>query len=79
MWLLSRRVLWLIGIGGVIAAVAAWVVMDEWLAGFAYRVSINPLLLMLAILLAAGVALVTVALQSLRTARADPTDTLRHE
>ncbi|HYP81263.1 MAG TPA: AFG1/ZapE family ATPase, partial [Steroidobacteraceae bacterium] len=30
-------------------------------------------------LLAAGVALVTVALQSLRTARADPSATLRHE
>jgi len=78
-WLLSRRVLWLICIGGLVAAVAAWAAMDEWLAGFAYRVRINPLLLMLAILLAAGVALVTVALQSLRTARADPTDTLRHE
>jgi len=78
-WLLSRRVLWLICIGGLVAAVAAWAAMDEWLAGFAFRVRINPLLLMLAILLAAGVALFTVALQSLRTARADPTDTLRHE
>jgi putative ABC transport system permease protein len=78
-WLLSRRVLLLIGIGGVIATAAAWLVMNEWLAGFAYRVSINPLLLMLSVLLAASVALGTVALQSLRTARADPADTLRHE
>jgi putative ABC transport system permease protein len=78
-WLLSRRVLLLIAIGGVIAAAAAWLVMDEWLTGFAYRVGVNPLLLVLSILLAAGVALGTVALQSLRVARADPADTLRYE
>ncbi len=78
-WLLARRVLVLIGIGGLIAAVAAWLLMDQWLAGFAYHVQINPLLLALSILLAAGVALGTVALQSLRTARADPADTLRYE
>jgi putative ABC transport system permease protein len=78
-WLLSRRVLLLIGIGGVIAAVVAWLVMDEWLAGFAYRVSVNPLLLILSVTLAALVALGTVSLQSLRTARADPADILRYE
>lgn len=78
-WLLSRRVLLLIGIGGVIAAAAAWLVMDEWLTGFAYRVQVSPLLLALSISLAAGVALATVALQSLRTLRADPADTLRYE
>jgi putative ABC transport system permease protein len=78
-WLLSRRVLLLIGIGGLIASVVAWLVMDEWLTGFAYRVGVSPLLLVLSIALAAGVALATVALQSLRAACADPADTLRYE
>jgi putative ABC transport system permease protein len=78
-WLLARRVLALIGIGGLIAIAATWLLMDQWLSGFAYRVGINPLLLVLSILLAAAVALGTVALQSLRTARADPADTLRYE
>lgn len=78
-WLLSRRTLLLIGAGGVIASAAAWLVMDEWLAGFAYRVKVSPLLLALSIALAAAVALGTVSLQSLRTARADPADTLRYE
>jgi putative ABC transport system permease protein len=77
--LLSRRTLLLIGVAGVVAAVAVWLVMDEWLTGFAYRVRVNPLLLIVSILLAAVVALGTVALQSLRTARADPADTLRYE
>jgi len=78
-WMLSRRILLLIGIGGLIAAAIAWSVMNEWLAGFAYRVGVNPLLLALAILIAGGVALVTVALQSMRVARADPADTLRYD
>ncbi len=77
--LLARRILLLTAIGGVIAAVASWRVMDEWLAGFAYRVKVDPVLLLMSILLAAGVTLGTVTLQSLRTARADPGETLRYE
>jgi putative ABC transport system permease protein len=77
--LLARRILVLIGVGGVIAAGIAWLVMDEWLAGFAYRVRVSPALLALAIALAAAVALATVTLQSLRTARADPAESLRAE
>lgn len=77
--LLARRILLLIAAGGLIAAVAAWFVMDEWLAGFAYRVKLNPLLPAVAIAIMAIVALGTVALQSLRTAQADPADALRGE
>jgi putative ABC transport system permease protein len=78
-WMLSRRILLLIGGGGLMAAAVAWGVMNEWLSGFAYRVGVNPLLLAASIALAGGVALVTVALQSWRVARADPADTLRHD
>jgi putative ABC transport system permease protein len=77
--LLARRTMLLTCIGGVVAVAIAWLVMDQWLSGFAYRVSVNPLLLSLSILLAAGVSLGTVALQSLQTARADPSETLRDE
>lgn len=77
--LLARRILALIGAGGLIAVVAAWFVMDEWLAGFAYRVDSGPLLPAVAIVIMAIVALGTVALQSLRIARADPADALRGE
>jgi len=78
-WMLSRRILLLIGIGGLVAAAVAWGVMNEWLSGFAYRVGVNPLLLAVSVVLAGGVALATVALQSRRVARADPADTLRHD
>ena len=77
--LLARRMLLLIGAGGVLATAIAWMVMNEWLSGFAYRVDVNPGLMALAIILAATVALVTVTLQSLKTARADPVEALRTE
>jgi putative ABC transport system permease protein len=77
--LLARRTVLLTAIGGVAAVAIAWLVMDEWLSGFAYRVSVNPVLLSMSIVLAACVVLGTVALQSLKTAVADPSETLRDE
>jgi putative ABC transport system permease protein len=77
--LLARRVLVLIAIGAVVASVVAWLAMQEWLSGFAYRAALNPAYLLLAALGAGAVALLTIALQSWRTARGDPVEALRYE
>lgn len=76
--LLARRILALVLIASVLAGVAAYVMVDEWLQGFAYRAGINPLIFLLAAVVAAAVAFVTVAAQSWRTANADPVQSLRH-
>jgi putative ABC transport system permease protein len=47
------------------------------LTGFAYRAGINPLIFLVAAAVAVVVAFVTVALQSYKTASADPVDALR--
>ncbi|MDZ7772600.1 MAG: ABC transporter permease [Balneolaceae bacterium] len=77
--LLSRDYLKLVALGFVIAAPAAYYVMGQWLADFAYRITIGP-----GIFLAAGgtallVALATVIWQSLKAATANPVDSLRSE
>jgi putative ABC transport system permease protein len=77
--LLARRVLVLIGAGAVVASIAAWLAMQEWLSGFAFRTGFNPGYLLLAALGAGAVALLTIALQSWRTARGDPIEALRYE
>jgi len=77
--LLARRVLLLIAGGAVVASIAAWLAMQEWLAGFAYRATLNPAYLLLAALGAGAVALLTISLQSWRTARGDPVASLRYE
>jgi putative ABC transport system permease protein len=76
--LLARRIMAIVLVAAVLASVFSYFAMDEWLTGFAYRAGINPLLFVLAAVSAAAVAFGTVALQSLKTARADPVKALRH-
>jgi len=77
--MLSRGVLILVLIGAVVASLLAWYAMAEWLAGFAYHTSINPLVFLISTLAATAVAYITLALQSYRTAGANPVEALRYE
>jgi putative ABC transport system permease protein len=77
--MLSRRVILLVLAGAVIASLVAYYAMDEWLTGFAYHTGINPWVFLLSAIVAAAVAFITVALQSYKTARANPVDSLRYE
>ena len=75
--LLARRIIAIVLVAAALASVLAYFAMDEWLTGFAYRAGINPLIFVLSAAAAAAVAFGTVALQSLKTARADPVEALR--
>ena len=77
--LLARRVLVLIAAAAAAASVVAWLAMQEWLSGFAYRAALSPTYLLLAALGAGAVALLTISLQSWRTASGDPIEALRYE
>ncbi len=75
--LLVSRILVLVLVASVLAGVAAYFAVDEWLQGFAYRAGINPLIFLLAAAVTVAVAFATVAAQSWRTANADPAKALR--
>ena len=77
--MLSGPTLILVLIASVIASTAAYLAIDEWLAGFAYRAGINPLVFVLATALVIIVAFITITLQALKTAQADPVNALRYE
>jgi putative ABC transport system permease protein len=76
--LLARPIMVLVLIASVLASVIAWFAIDEWLATFAYRVGINPVIFLVSTIVAAVVAFATVAAQSYRAATADPVNALRH-
>jgi putative ABC transport system permease protein len=76
--LLSRRVLLLVAVASVIASVLAYFAIDTWLAGFAYRAPVNFYIFLVAAAATAGVAFLTIALQSYRAANANPVASLRH-
>ena len=69
----------LVLIGAVIASASAYLVMGKWLAGFAYKADINPLLFVMATLIVIIVAFVTITLQSFKTAQDNPVKALRYE
>jgi putative ABC transport system permease protein len=77
--MLSRSILLLVLGGSVIGSVAAYYAIDEWLTGFAYHMGIDPWVFLISAVVAAAVAFVTVALQSYKTARDNPINSLRYE
>jgi putative ABC transport system permease protein len=77
--LLSSEFLLLVCISLFIAIPIAWWVMNNWLQDFAYRISIQWWVFVMAGILAIGIALSTVGLQALRAALANPVKSLRTE
>jgi putative ABC transport system permease protein len=77
--MLARNILWLVLAGAVVASVIAYYAISEWLTGFAYRVSINPLVFVISAAIVIAVAFITIALQAYKTARRNPAVTLRYE
>lgn len=77
--LLSRSVLMLVLGGALVACATSWLAIDQWLTGFAYRTSMNPLAFVVSSLAALLIAYATIALQSWKTAQSDPSLTLRFE
>ena len=77
--LLSKSILGLVLAGAVVASIASFFAITEWLNSFAYRDSINPLFFITATVLAMAVAFATVAMQSYRTASSNPVQALRYE
>jgi putative ABC transport system permease protein len=69
----------LFSIGYIIAAPIAWFAINKWLEGFAYKTSLSWWIFALTGLFAMVIALLTVSLQSWRTARRNPVETLRYE
>jgi len=79
LYLFSREFILLVTISFVIAAPIAYFIMQSWLRDFVYRVELTAGIFLLAILITWIIALLTVALRSLKTALANPVKSLRTE
>lgn len=77
--MLSKDFLKLVMIAALIAFPVGWWAMHTWLQDFAYRISISWWIFLIAGIVAAAIALVTVSLQAIRAARANPVKSLRTE
>lgn len=77
--ILSTDFIILVAIGILIASPIAYFFMNKWLADFAYRVNIEWWVFVLAGMIAVGIALITVSVQSVKAALANPIKSLRTE
>ena len=77
--LLSRQFTRLILLAMVVAMPLAYFMMDRWLSDFAYRVDINLLWFLVSAGAALLIAILTISLQSVRAALANPAKSLRYE
>jgi len=77
--LLSEEFLRLVGLALMIAIPLCWFFMDRWLADYYYRIAFPWWLLGLAGALAPFIALLTISVQAIKTALANPVKSLRAE
>lgn len=75
--LLTRDLIKLVVLSIVIASPIAWLVMRAWLDGFAYRVRVEWWIFVLAGLLCMLIAFFTISIQSIRSALANPVESLK--
>jgi putative ABC transport system permease protein len=76
---LSKDFMALVLVATIIAFPVAWYAMHNWLSDFAYRISIQWSVFMLAGVIAAVVAFLTISVQAIKAAVANPIKSLRTE
>jgi putative ABC transport system permease protein len=77
--MLSNNFLKLVLIAAVIAFPVAWLVMNNWLQNYPYRINISIWMFVVATLVVAVIALLTVSFQAIKAAIANPVKSLRTE
>lgn len=76
---LSLDFLKLVVLATIIACPIAWWAMQQWLEHYPYRVSISGWVFVLTLLVASGLALLTIGYQAIRSALANPVNSLKSE
>jgi len=77
--LLSKDFLKLVFVAFIIATPIAYFLMDKWLADFAYRITIQGWMFVVAGLSAIGIAFMAVSFQSVKAALMNPVESLRSD
>jgi putative ABC transport system permease protein len=77
--LIIREYIYLVLIANIIAWPAAYFIVNEWLKGFEYRIDLGLWSFLLSAAIAMVIAVLTVSVQTIRAAMADPVDSLRYE
>ena len=69
----------MVGIAFVIAIPIAWFIMNRWLSGFGHHINLHWWIFVVAGLVVALIAIISVLYQSIKTARTNPAEALKKE
>jgi len=77
--LLSKDFLKLVFVAVIVASPIAWYIMSNWLQDYAYRINIQWWIFVMAAILTLLIAFLTVSIQAIKAAIANPVNSLRTE
>mgnify|MGYP001794551008 CR=1 FL=1 len=77
--LLSRKFLLFVIIGVIVAIPLAWLGMEKWLQHFTYRIPIEPVHFLIAVVFIILVLFLSISFQIQKAAVSNPANTLRSE
>jgi len=78
-YLFSKEFIFLLIVAFLIAGPIAWYFMHQWLNNFAYKISLGAGIFLIAILLSFLLAWLTIGVQAIKAAIANPVESLRNE
>lgn len=78
-YILSKDFMTLVVISFVISAPISWLIMHNWLQGFAYRINISLWVFAAAGIISVAIALCTISFQAIKAALTNPVRSLRSE
>jgi len=77
--LLNKDFIKLVAIANIIAFPLAYIIINKWLSAYEYRINVSALPFIAAISLSVLIAILTVSIQSVKVAKANPVDALKYE
>jgi len=77
--LLNKDFIKLVAIANLIAFPLAYIIVTKWLSAYSYRVPVSVLPFAIALTLSVIIAILTVSVQSVKVAKANPVDALKYE
>jgi len=78
-YLFAREIIILVIISSIIATPLIWWVADNWLQNFYYRIHLAAPDFLYGFLIAIFIALINISYRTIKTAKANPTESLRYE
>ena len=77
--MLSKQFLKWVVLANIIAWPAAYLLMNNWLQDFAYRINLNVMIFIYSGFIVVAIALITISFQAVKAALANPVESLRYE